>query len=40
MGMREVYILGSVTELLLKEELERKGYEVLRIKEKWEGDCM
>ena len=31
------YVRGSVTELLLKEELEGQGYEVERIKEKWEG---
>jgi len=31
------YIGGAITELLLKETLEKKGYEILRIKEKWEG---
>lgn len=37
-GNARGYILGAVTELLLKEELERLGYELLRIREKWEGD--
>jgi hypothetical protein len=31
------YINGSITELLLKQHLEGLGYEVKRIKEKWEG---
>jgi hypothetical protein len=31
------YVLGSVTELLLKKKLESEGFEVLRILEKWEG---
>ena len=31
------YVLGSVTELLLKEHLEVLGFEVKRIREKWEG---
>ena len=31
------YVLGSVSELLLKKELEGLGFEVLRIREKWEG---
>ena len=31
------YISGSVTELLLKKHLESLGYEVKRIREKWEG---
>jgi len=31
------YIGGAITELLLKEELEKNNYELLRIKEKWEG---
>ena len=31
------YIGGAITELLLKEKLEKNNYEVLRIKEKWEG---
>lgn len=32
------YLSGAITELELKEFLESKGYEVKRIKEKWEGD--
>ena len=32
------YVVGSITELLLKRHLENLGYEVKRIKEKWEGD--
>jgi hypothetical protein len=32
------YVNGSITELLLKQHLENNGYEVKRIKEKWEGD--
>jgi len=32
------YLAGAVTEILLKKILESKGYKVLRIKEKWEGD--
>lgn len=31
------YVNGSITELLLKQHLEGLGYEVKRIKEKWEG---
>lgn len=31
------YVSGSITELLLKQHLEGLGYEVKRIKEKWEG---
>lgn len=31
------YIIGAISELLLKRELEMAGFEVLRIKEKWEG---
>lgn len=31
------YIIGAISELLLKRELEKAGFEVLRIKEKWEG---
>ncbi|CAN5702433.1 hypothetical protein BH20ACI4_BH20ACI4_10680 [soil metagenome] len=31
------YVNGSITELLLKHHLENLGYEVKRIKEKWEG---
>lgn len=31
------YVSGSVTELLLKKKLEEEGYELKRIKEKWEG---
>ena len=31
------YVLGSVSELLLKRELENLGFEVQRIREKWEG---
>jgi hypothetical protein len=31
------YVSGSITELLLKQHLENTGYEVKRIKEKWEG---
>lgn len=31
------YVSGSVTELLLKNKLEVEGFEVKRIKEKWEG---
>lgn len=31
------YVNGSVTELLLKQHLETLGYEVKRIREKWEG---
>jgi len=31
------YIHGSVSELLLKKTLEKNGYEVFRIREKWEG---
>lgn len=31
------YIIGAISELLLKVELERHGFKVMRIKEKWEG---
>jgi len=31
------YVNGSVTELLLKQHIESLGYEVKRIREKWEG---
>ncbi|MDR1925780.1 MAG: hypothetical protein LBQ66_15545 [Planctomycetaceae bacterium] len=31
------YVSGSVTELLLKQHIEKQGYLVERIKEKWEG---
>jgi hypothetical protein len=31
------YVSGSITELLLKQYLEKLGYEVRRIREKWEG---
>ena len=31
------YVSGSVTELLLKQHIEERGYEVERIREKWEG---
>jgi hypothetical protein len=31
------YIIGAISELLLKAELESKGFLVRRIKEKWEG---
>lgn len=31
------YVLGSVTELLLKKKLESEGFEIQRILEKWEG---
>ena len=31
------YVSGSITELLLKQHIESFGYEVKRIKEKWEG---
>jgi len=31
------YVLGSVTELLLKKKIEDEGFEVKRIREKWEG---
>lgn len=31
------YVSGSITELLLKKKLEGLGYEVKRIREKWEG---
>jgi hypothetical protein len=32
------YLSGAITEIELKKYLESKGYEVFRIKEKWEGD--
>lgn len=31
------YVNGSITELLLKQHIESMGYEVKRIREKWEG---
>lgn len=31
------YVLGSITELLLKKKIEEEGFEVRRIREKWEG---
>jgi hypothetical protein len=31
------YVSGSITELLLKQHLETQGFEVKRIREKWEG---
>jgi hypothetical protein len=31
------YVLGSVIELLLKNKIEDEGFEVKRIREKWEG---
>lgn len=31
------YVSGSITELLLKQHLEQAGFEVKRIREKWEG---
>lgn len=31
------YVIGSITELLLKKRLEELGFEVKRIREKWEG---
>ncbi|MBI4646539.1 MAG: hypothetical protein HY738_08090 [Bacteroidia bacterium] len=31
------YVSGSITELLLKKKIEDEGYEVKRIREKWEG---
>jgi len=31
------YVSGSVTELLLKQHIEERGYEVEKIREKWEG---
>lgn len=31
------YILGAISELMLKHHLEALGFKVLRIKEKWEG---
>lgn len=31
------YVSGSITELLLKQHLEKNGFEVKRIREKWEG---
>lgn len=37
-GNARGYILGAVTELLLKRSLEGIGYETLRIREKWEGE--
>ncbi|MCJ7631261.1 hypothetical protein MUP77_02500 [Candidatus Bathyarchaeota archaeon] len=37
-GNARGYILGAVTELLLKRFLENMGYEILRIREKWKGE--
>jgi len=31
------YVSGSITELLLKQYLQKRGFEVKRIREKWEG---
>ena len=31
------YVSGSITELLLKQYLQKQGFEVKRIREKWEG---
>lgn len=31
------YLSGAISELLLKQSLEHNGYEILRIREKWEG---
>lgn len=31
------YVSGSITELLLKQHLEKRGFQVHRIREKWEG---
>lgn len=31
------YVSGSITELLLKQNLQKQGFEVKRIREKWEG---
>jgi len=31
------YVSGSITELLLKQHIEERGFEVERIREKWEG---
>lgn len=31
------YVSGSITELLLKKKIEELGFEVRRIREKWEG---
>ena len=31
------YLIGAITEFLLKKDLESKGYELKRITEKWEG---
>lgn len=33
----QAYVTGSITELLLKKKLEDLGFEVKRIREKWEG---
>lgn len=32
------YILGAISEQLLRKELVKKGYQLVRIREKWEGD--
>lgn len=32
------YIIGAISELLLKQHIESLGFDVERIKEKWEGD--
>ncbi len=37
-GNARGYILGAVTELLLKQELNNLGFETVRIREKWEGE--
>ncbi len=37
-GNARGYILGAVSEMLLKQLLDGLGYEVLRIREKWEGE--
>lgn len=37
-GNARGYILGAVSEMLLKQFLNGLGYEVLRIREKWEGE--
>jgi hypothetical protein len=37
-GNARGYILGAVSELILGENLKKWGYEVLRIREKWEGE--
>jgi len=32
------YISGAISEFLLRDFITSKGYEIMRIKEKWEGD--